>query len=285
MAEELVTLLISDDEPAIRNGLASLPWADHGISLVGTARNGIETLRFAEENKVDIFLMDIRMPGMSGMEVGEAVLRRNPQARVIFLSGYGEFEYARRALAMQAYDYLLKPSSPSEILKCVERARDYVLRQREEERASQTMTRDLKNMSVLVAASQLVDQAEEEPGEQDIVRIVEYISQHYQEPLSLASLAEHFHFNAVYLSRYIKNHSGYTFTEILTQIRMYRAAQLLKTTTLKNGEICERIGMGDERYWGQVFKKLYGVTPNEYRRQKRALGQNPVAAILGKETD
>lgn len=285
MAEELVTLLISDDEPAIRNGLASLPWTDHGISLVGTARNGIETLRFAEEKKVDIFLMDIRMPGMSGMEVGEAVLQRNPQARVIFLSGYGEFEYARRALAMQAYDYLLKPSSPSEILKCVERARDYVLRQREEERASQTMTRDLKNMSVLVAASQLVDQAEEEPGEQDIVRIVEYISQHYQEPLSLASLAEHFHFNAVYLSRYIKNHSGYTFTEILTQIRMYRAAQLLKTTTLKNGEICERIGMGDERYWGQVFKKLYGVTPNEYRRQKRALGQNPVAAILGKEPD
>ena len=134
MAEELVTLLISDDEPAIRNGLASLPWADHGISLVGTARNGIETLRFAEEKKVDIFLMDIRMPGMSGMEVGEAVLQRNPQARVIFLSGYGEFEYARRALAMQAYDYLLKPSSPSEILKCVERARDYVLRQREEER-------------------------------------------------------------------------------------------------------------------------------------------------------
>ena len=104
MAEELVTLLISDDEPAIRNGLASLPWADHGISLVGTARNGIETLRFAEEKKVDIFLMDIRMPGMSGMEVGEAVLQRNPQARVIFLSGYGEFEYARRALAMQAYD-------------------------------------------------------------------------------------------------------------------------------------------------------------------------------------
>ena len=147
------------------------------------------------------------------------------------------------------------------------------------------MTQDLKNMSVLVAASQLVDQAEEEPGEQDIVRIVEYISQHYQEPLSLASLAEHFHFNAVYLSRYIKNHSGYTFTEILTQIRMYRAAQLLKTTTLKNGEICERIGMSDERYWGQVFKKLYGVTPNEYRRQKRALGQNPVAAILGKEPD
>ena len=283
---ESVTLLISDDEPIIRNGLASLDWEAHGITLVATARNGLETLRLAEEHHpVDIFLMDIRMPGLSGLEAAEKLVEKNPQARIIFLSGYGEFEYARRAITIRACDYLLKPSTPEEILACVERARDQVLQARERDRGRQKMARDLKNLSVLVAASQLMEHREESDDERDIVRIVEYISQHYQEPLSLTTLAGYFHFNAVYLSRYIKSRSGYTFTEILTQIRMYHSARLLKETSLKNGEICERVGMGDERYWGQVFKKTYGVTPNEYRREEHRPEKDPVEAILGRGGD
>lgn len=79
-------------------------------------------------------------------------------------------------------------------------------------------------------------------------------------------LAEEFHFSTVYLSYYIKRYTNHTFLEILTSIRMFHAAKLLKGSNLKNGEIGQRVGVPDERYFGQVFKKTYGITPYEYRK-------------------
>lgn len=79
-------------------------------------------------------------------------------------------------------------------------------------------------------------------------------------------LAEEFHYTTVYLSYYIKKETGYTFLEILNSVRMYYAAKYLKETKLKNGEICRRIGIADERYFGQVFKKKYGLPPYEFRK-------------------
>lgn len=68
------------------------------------------------------------------------------------------------------------------------------------------------------------------------------------------------------MSHYIKKETGYTFLEILTSVRMYYAARYLKETRLRNGEICHKIGVPDERYFGQLFKKYYDMTPYEYRK-------------------
>ena len=81
-------------------------------------------------------------------------------------------------------------------------------------------------------------------------------------------LAEHFPFSTVYLSYYVKKNTEHTFLEILTSVRMYHAARLLTETNLKNAEIGMRIGIPDERYMGQVFKKTYNMTPYEYKKQK-----------------
>lgn len=86
----------------------------------------------------------------------------------------------------------------------------------------------------------------------------------------------------MYISRLIKKKTGFTFLEILTNIRMYFAANLLRTTDLKGYEICERIGLTDEHYFTQVFKKVYGMTPNEYKRGEKSFAKNPLAQYLEK---
>lgn len=280
---EEITLLIVEDEQALRNGLASLPWGQQGITLLSPAKNGQEAIERADENPVDILLTDIRMPGPSGIEVAEHVRSCYPGAEILFLSGYGEFEYAQRAITLQACGYILKPSNPRDILSAVGQARDRIASRKNQKDSYQQLQQEVSQLSRVVDTSRMVEQqrSREIPCEDDIIQIVRYISEHYREPLTLVCLAEAFHFNSVYLSRYIKKKSGHTFTELLTSTRMYHAARLLKETSLKNGEICDRIGMGDERYFGQVFQKTYGVSPQEYRKSKRQMERDLMDLLMG----
>ncbi len=284
--EARIAMLIVEDEQALRNGLASLPWREHGIALLPPARNGQEAIEQARENRVDILLTDIRMPGPSGIEVAEYIRQRYPESEILFLSGYGEFEYAQRAISLQACNYILKPSNPKDILTAVDEAKARILSRNSRNDSYQQMQQEIDQLSRVVATSRMVEQqsAQELPCEEDIVKIVSYIGAHYREPLTLVSLAEAFHFNSVYLSRYIKKKSGHTFTELLTSARMYHAARLLKDTSLKNREICDRVGIGDERYFGQVFQKTYGVSPHEYRKSKRSTDQDLIGILMGEKT-
>lgn len=267
--EEPVCLLIAEDEHMLRNGLASLDWAAQGITLLPAAKNGLQAVEIAGGHAVDILLTDIRMPGLSGMEVAEFVRNQYPAAEIIFLSGYEEFEYAKKAISLRANNYILKPAMPQDVLKAVGAARDKILQHRAEDENKRQMRMELQNLSRVASAAQPSDNTDGIPTEEDVTQVVQYIRKHYQEPLNLAALAEEFHFNPVYLSRLIKKKSGHTFTELLTSTRMYHAARLLRETVLKNGEICTRIGMGDERYFGQVFLRTYGVSPQQYRKLHR----------------
>lgn len=283
--DEVLYLLIAEDEQALRNGLASLPWREQGITLLPPAKNGQEAIERANESPVDILLTDIRMPGPSGTEVAEHVRSLYPGSEILFLSGYGEFEYAQKAITLQACGYILKPSNPSAILGAVNQARDRILSRNSQKDSYAQLQQEVRQLSRVVDTSRMVEQerSREIPCEEDIIRIVRYIGEHYREPLTLGSLAEAFHFNSVYLSRYIKKKSGHTFTELLTSTRMYHAARLLKGTSLKNGEICDRIGMSDERYFGQVFQKTYGVSPQEYRKSKRRMDRDLIDILMGEK--
>lgn len=267
--EEPIYLLIAEDEHMLRNGLASLGWAVLGITLLPTAKNGLQAVEIATEQTVDILLSDIRMPGLSGMEVAQFVRDRYPQAEIIFLSGYEEFSYAKKAISLHANNYILKPAMPQDVLKAVGAAKDKIVQHRQEDQTKRQMEMELQNLSKVASATQTPVDEPGIPTEEDITQVVNYIRKHYQEPLNLAALAEEFHFNLVYLSRLIKKKSGHTFTELLTSTRMYHAARLLRDTVLKNGEICTKIGMGDERYFGQVFLRTYGISPQQYRKQHR----------------
>ena len=256
-------IVIADDESMIRQGLLSLDWKANGMEIVGVAKNGIEAEEFIDSQVFDILLTDIKMPGMGGLELAEHLRQANPKAKVILLSGYSEFSYAQKAISLGVYGYILKPSTPKEIIEYVKSACQEIVKEQKKEKDIHTMKSKLESYEEVIGAKQA---GEEEKQETDIQDILQYIYSHYEENLTLSALAGQFYFSTVYMSCYIKRYTGHTFLEILTSVRMYHAARLLKETKLKNREIGMRIGIPDERYFGQVFKKTYNITPYEYRK-------------------
>ncbi len=103
-------LFIVDDERRTRNGLAKLVnWAELGFQVTGLFTDGAEALRAFQETPADVVLTDIRMKGLSGIDLAEQLYKQYPQVRIIFISGHQDFEYARLAIRYQVQNYLLKP--------------------------------------------------------------------------------------------------------------------------------------------------------------------------------
>lgn len=113
-------LLVVDDEYNIRDGIANtVAWETCNVVVVGEACNGIEALKRVEETLPDIVITDINMDDMDGLELAENLKQKYPNIKVIILSGYDEFEYAKRALQLKVFSYLLKPILPDELILVV----------------------------------------------------------------------------------------------------------------------------------------------------------------------
>lgn len=116
-------LLIVDDQPDLVDDLAEMmPWDSVGIVKVHKAYSAREALDIVAVHPVDIVVTDIRMPGMSGLELVERIRDSWKNIRCILLSGHDNFEYVKRALQHQANDYLLKPVEDKELLGSVAKA-------------------------------------------------------------------------------------------------------------------------------------------------------------------
>ncbi|MEF3304085.1 response regulator [Paenibacillus sp. GYB003] len=129
-------LLIVDDEASVVDSLAdTLPWRDIGITAVFKAYSGGEALETLKTNAIDIMMTDIRMPGMSGIELLALVRREWRRVKCILLSGHAEFAYAREAIRHDAHDYLLKPVGDDEVLAKVGQLVEKLRQERDESRA------------------------------------------------------------------------------------------------------------------------------------------------------
>ncbi|MCH1625043.1 response regulator transcription factor [Fredinandcohnia sp. SECRCQ15] len=104
-------------------------------------------------------------------------------------------------------------------------------------------------------------------GNSNMKKLLEYVEEHYNEPLSLSSVAKHFHFNPSYLSSYFTAHNNEGFNEYLNKIRIEEAAKLLLKDTATISEISGMVGYSDHSYFCKVFKKMKGVSPSKYRRK------------------
>lgn len=129
-----LNVLIVDDEPIVCKGLReTVPWDELDVHIVGEAHDGEEALEVLDREDVDLVLSDIRMPGMDGLELARQVSERYPGKRVVMLSGYDEFEYAKQALRLGVKDYLLKPVDIGELMGVVRNIRDELAKERNRE--------------------------------------------------------------------------------------------------------------------------------------------------------
>lgn len=125
-------LLVVDDEKHYADSLAdTIPWSTIGITQVLKAYSASEALALIEALPIDIMMTDIHMPRMDGLELIEQARQRLPQLKCLLLTGYAEFDYARKAIELQALDYLMKPAKDEQLLTAMGR----IVKQLEQERA------------------------------------------------------------------------------------------------------------------------------------------------------
>ena len=117
------SILIVDDEPIVRLSLRDW-FLDEGCE-VDVAENGAEALRVAAARPHDIALIDIKMPGMDGLDLQTRLAEKAPELTVIMMTAYASVETAVQALKAGAYDYIVKPFDPDELTHLVQRASEH----------------------------------------------------------------------------------------------------------------------------------------------------------------
>ncbi len=130
-------VLIVDDEKMIRMGIQKvIPWEDLGVGEVFTASSAREALKILEEHTPEIMITDIHMSEMTGLELIEAAKEFQPKLRVLVLTGYDSFEYARQSLRLKVQDFFLKPADEKDLSHAVREQVAYLRREEEEAKSS-----------------------------------------------------------------------------------------------------------------------------------------------------
>ncbi|CAM3696918.1 response regulator [Marinicrinis lubricantis] len=127
-------LLMIDDEEPVREAIRILgDWASAGITEIFEAKHGREALELLERHSIDIALIDMKMPEMSGLEFLQQIEQTNPELLTIVISGYNDFEYTRQAIRSKVVDYLLKPINRQELNNALRKATDLLGAKHQEE--------------------------------------------------------------------------------------------------------------------------------------------------------
>lgn len=165
----MIKVLIVDDEPKLREGLRSLiPWEQMGFTVVATAANGLQALEKYHTYNPELIVVDIRMPGMDGLELISELRNEGSSCHVLILSGHADFDYAKRAIAHRIDGYLLKPVDEQEMIQYLEQVRDTI---EQEDRYSRWNEEEpARNREVLLRS--LLVPAAGEDGELDLQKNV-----------------------------------------------------------------------------------------------------------------
>lgn len=254
-------VVIIDDEPVIVKGLTKVvPWGDYNCEVVGCAENGLEGLKVMAQFRPDIVISDISMPGMDGLKMIAAVRSEYPDTQISILTGYRDFDYAQQAIRLGVTRFLLKPSNMDELEEAVAAMCQKLDAIHHYEKLQiQETTEDAKDSENdepdMPAASFVVKTA------------IEYMERNYVSKLTLAEVAEQCYVSQWHLSKLLNKHLHQNFSEILNGIRMKQAKKLLKNPSLRIGEISEMVGFVDMAHFSRVFKKMEGISANEYRNE------------------
>lgn len=252
-----------------------IPWDRCGIVIAGETANGIEALEKVEEIMPDIVITDINMDCMDGLEFADKLKQKYPHIKVIILSGYDEFEYAKRALQLKVFSYLLKPVSPDELIKVVEETINEI--QAEEELKARVLeleseVKQKREVSAVNVAHDTHDYGDYGCNNvrSVITKAKKYIEENYSDPcISLNAIAEYVYLNPAYFSKLFKKETSITYMEFLTCSRMEKAKYFLRETNSKVSDIGVAVGYPNPQYFATLFRKITGRTPVEFREGKK----------------
>lgn len=120
--DQLLRVLVVDDHTVVRKGLCSLLTSKYGIEVIGEAADGLDAVNKARDLQPDVILMDMVMPGMDGLVAIQEIKKEDPDARILILSSFSEDVQIVAAIRAGALGYVLKDSSPDELVHTIHSA-------------------------------------------------------------------------------------------------------------------------------------------------------------------
>lgn len=235
-------IFIADDEMWIIMGLKKLiEKSGKAFSVVGEANNGVTALEELEKKTPDVLFTDIRMPGYNGLELLEKLNEKGLELKVVFITGYADFEYAQSALRLGAFDYLVKPIDQDKLEEVLDRLLDG-------------------------DGGEDGTEIEADVNPTTLQRIIQEIKCNFAEDITLTDLAREYGISASHLSGLIKAELKMSFSEYIAARRVQKAKELLADEKISIEEIAAQVGYSDYFYFTKVFKKNVGISPSKYRK-------------------
>ena len=252
-----MTVLIADDEDLARYTVRTLLSRHHPeLSVVAEASDGDEAVALAAEWHPDLAILDIRMPGLDGLEAARRIRERHPEIAVIILTAYEDFSLAQQAVNAGIDGYLLKPVGPEALAERLEAVNGKRRRRfPQEELSGREATTDQEDRSGLSWR---------------LARALEFMDAHLGSDMSMDQVSGHVGISPQHLSRLFREEMETSFTKYLTEHRIERACRLLDDTPLGIAEVADRCGYTDANYFAKVFRKYRGVSPGDYRRRNES---------------
>lgn len=239
-----IKLLVVDDEAMVRSFIKTIIAREKlPVAVFSEADNGLDAVCVSKEVKPDLVFMDIRIPNINGIHTSERILKENPEAKIVIISAYGEFEYAREAFRVGVSDYLLKPVRPADIAQSVRK-----------------VAADLEMTSSDHAAGKTKPEL---PG-----LIERYVNNNLDKQLYLNDMAQAVFMSPFHLSRTFKRLTGKSIVDFTLELRLKKAEELLLSTSLSVTEIAGKVGFNDAAYFATCFKNRTGVSPTQHRKMQ-----------------
>ena len=264
----MIRLLIADDEALERETLADIVARrfEHEVTIE-TAENGRKAADTAVLWGADLILMDIEMPGMNGLEAAEQIRKRDKNCSIIFLTAFDEFNYAKRAIAVRAMEYLLKPVEDQELVAVLEEA----VRIAEEQETDREAGEKKSAEQISAERDCHEDTADTERSRIRLQAVAgniqAFIEHNYMDDISLQTVAEAMNYSDAYFCKIFKQCFDKNFIVYLSEYRVARAKELLGDVLINVKDVSQKVGYRDSNYFAKVFKRIAGVTPTEYRMQ------------------
>ncbi|NIK77855.1 two-component system response regulator YesN [Paenibacillus castaneae] len=157
-------LLVDDEELELIGIQKLIPWGELDMEVASACNDAFTALDYLQNHKVDVLVSDIKMPIMSGLELASKALRFSPDLKIVFVSGYEDFQYAKQAISMNASGYVLKPDHDNELTAALSGVRDSLKQEQGQFQLEQSL-----QQSMVYLKNELLGRCLEGAGDQGTV--------------------------------------------------------------------------------------------------------------------
>ncbi len=245
-------IVIIDDEYYFRQSIIKTLGelsSDKNIEVVGDACCGEDGIDLVRTHSPDIVFLDINMPMMDGLTVAKLIQAEKLPCKIIIVSGYAEFEYAKKAIPLGVSQYLLKPLQKEDLQQALNEVIAVIKQQK-------TPDNDMPETLTKSEYSPVTNRA--------ICFVEENI---YDCELLVSTVAEQLHVNYSYLCTLFKKDTDISLNEYIVKRRIEKAKIMFNQGFLKVNLVAKQLGYSDPSYFSKSFKQYTGLTPTEYIKQ------------------